>query len=297
MAYENDAYSDSTVGGTYWYTVTNTSSVNATAVRIEEANGQRYWNSKVKVGNAWNDNDPTHVATINAQARFPDGFYRVNVWAKDAKGNKSDPIDKRVILDNFPQEIAPKGRPNGVGQMIWYGKQFLANSPVNIWHITSAVPEGVYKLSDYGTLLGTAMTDANGEFYDYDPGPGIYGGLFVADYDCDGYFVAQLDASVPILDDGSQSPVRLSVSITGTDLNPAAGGTGQQAAQTGADPVVHTRQHKAVALVLQGEAIGSNRTAQPLPDIAAANRVRVVSVSEPAHGDVWDDVGPGLPGR
>ncbi len=63
----------------------------------------RYWNTKLRFGQAWDGLD----ARINAEARFPDGKCRVWVLAYDIDGNGGDTLtrhgaeDEDVILDNF----------------------------------------------------------------------------------------------------------------------------------------------------------------------------------------------------
>ena len=63
----------------------------------------RYWNTKLKKGQAWNGAD----ARINAEAEYPDGRYIVWAFGKDIKGNGGDfsnliGADTSVIvLDNF----------------------------------------------------------------------------------------------------------------------------------------------------------------------------------------------------
>lgn len=200
VVYENDTFSDSKQGGNNWYIVTNTTSTGNVSVEVRDANRTRYWNSKVETGKDWND--ITSVAGTNAKARFMDGKYTVDVWATDAKGNKSDPVNKKVIVDNFGQVIIPKSNGAG-GVMIEKGYEFMPNSMVDIWVAPPVFPDEAFALEGFATKLPiTAYTDANGEITNLDLGQLPASGVIVADYDQDGWFVPELDAVSPIQTSG-----------------------------------------------------------------------------------------------
>ena len=79
---------------TYYYWVTNA---------LGSTNYQRYWNTKLKEGEAWNGAS----GLINQNAKYPDGRYRIWVMAYDIEENGGDTLnrvgaeDEDVLLDNF----------------------------------------------------------------------------------------------------------------------------------------------------------------------------------------------------
>ena len=92
LVYDRHNYSASSP---FYYWVTNVIKNNDV---VDE-----YWNTKLRIGQAWNGED----ARINGEAVLPDGRYRVWVLAYDVKGNGGDTLarhgaeDEDVILDNF----------------------------------------------------------------------------------------------------------------------------------------------------------------------------------------------------
>ena len=92
LVYDRHNYSASSP---FYYWVTN-------VIRNNDVVDE-YWNTKLKIGEAWDGTD----AKINGEAVLPDGRYRVWVLAYDVKGNGGDTLarhgaeDEDVILDNF----------------------------------------------------------------------------------------------------------------------------------------------------------------------------------------------------
>ena len=92
LVYDRHNYSASSP---FYYWVTNVIKNNDV---VDE-----YWNTKLRIGQAWNGED----ARINGEAVLPDGRYRVWVLAYDIENNGGDTLarhgaeDEDVILDNF----------------------------------------------------------------------------------------------------------------------------------------------------------------------------------------------------
>ena len=109
----------------------------------------------------WNDSTP--LATNNANCETPDDYYDVLVTAKDEAGNTGTKT-QRVMLDNSLQTVVAAIEEK-IDEFNWRvavtGFQYTANSTVKLYQVSGDLPEGA-KISDYGTLLATAPTDANG---------------------------------------------------------------------------------------------------------------------------------------
>ncbi|MDX2145932.1 MAG: hypothetical protein SFZ23_00280 [Planctomycetota bacterium] len=190
-----------------WYTLTNRDD-DAT---IEADDRNRFWNSNVKKapGNVWNTPNGAanaNDATKNAEALFPDDFYEITITAADASGN-SERSTRVILLDNFEQQI-------GINQAIFTGGadnellvtslvNFKANANINVFMV-SAHPESTTNLVAAAMLQWTVSTDANGDLFRTDlQGLNDLGNpsrwYVVADYNGDGRYTPQLDATTNFL--------------------------------------------------------------------------------------------------
>ena len=182
-------------GRKFWYIVTNTDKTPTGGnLTVDPNDRSKYWNTDVAIGKEWND--PGNVAINNAKGRFPDGFYTVKIWAKDAKGNLGQQT-KSILLDNWPQGLGRMNNPNGT-VTVW-GNQFTPNATVPIYAVTQPIdPQPGDDLSEIGTLVGTGYTDSDGNIIPFEiPNPSGGGFFLIGDYDNgDGIFEPELDGLV-----------------------------------------------------------------------------------------------------
>ncbi len=214
VAYENDYTSpsndDPSATISYFHILTNTDGANSV---VDFADRARYWRSKVTQGAAWNDINSTE-AVNNAKGAFPDDYYTFTVTARDAAGNAKSTTQK-VLLDNWLQSVTYQTildplQPPGFHRVRVDGSQFTANSTVNVYLMTSNIADG-QTITDHGTLLGSADTDADGNIVQKDFAfPEPPGGFFLlADYaGGDNIYEPRLDGNSPSTIGQGQSPVR-----------------------------------------------------------------------------------------
>lgn len=223
----------------FYYTVTNTDGNQ----KVEAADRRRAWITMAIQGSAWNAVDAQR-APNNARSSFPDDYYDIAVTARDQADN-SGTKTKRVLLDNWPQAITATSvgvEPGCPDCTIvrFTGSQWTANSLVPIWLVKATVNEGGLNPGDHisarGIYVGTAETDADGNFLDDTEFPVPYWDTkgipteFVADYHYgNDIYEPGLDALAE-LQDTQQRPTRggfvalapLSMSPTGLFDPPAS---------------------------------------------------------------------------
>ncbi len=201
--YSNDLRSKSIDGVQYYYTVTN----NDNDLKVQATDRNRQWYSKKASPAGWN-NMNAQDAVNNAKSSWPDDYYEIEVTARDEAGNIGTKKEK-VLLDNWTQTL--EGRLIAMGVNTYFvqftGAQWTANSTVKIYLMTGGVTDGD-TITNSGTLLGTANTDANGNIVATTfevPAtnfPGPFPNYFLADYhNGDNKYQPRLDATSLLIED------------------------------------------------------------------------------------------------
>ncbi|MGH7244920.1 MAG: hypothetical protein ACREJD_16015 [Phycisphaerales bacterium] len=173
---------------------------------IELDDAKFFWHTKVKQGEAWNNNkSPDDDAENNGKAQFPDGKYVVTVKAFGIGSKTGASVEKtdNVFVLNFPRAVEPEPAPAKPGKELKVtGSEFRANTPYTViivphrtWISGDPIPSGPVVSS--AVLVSDSDGKLSGEVWSsYSPnGDPDKGYDIVVDYDEDAIYQEPIDGT------------------------------------------------------------------------------------------------------